>query len=134
MRRIALIAALALLAAGCGSDGNQDDGAQAFIDCFKAPGYLAAKPAVGKESGFAVEAAKEGYPNAAVNIQKSKDALLASVYLIFFEDERKAQMALDQLGRETASDIPPQQRGQAVIAYTSVEDKARTEKAVNGCL
>ena len=132
MRRISLIAALALLVAGCG--GNQDSRAEEFIDCFKAPGYLAAKPAVGKESGFALKADREGYPNSPVNIQKTKDALIASVYLIFFEDERKAEMALDQIGRETASDIPPQQRGQAVIAYTSAQDKARTEKAVNGCL
>ena len=134
MRRIALIAALASLAVGCGSDDSQNSGAQAFIDCFKVPGYLAGKPTKGKESGFALAAAREGYPNAPVNIQKSRDALIASVFLIFFEDERKAEMALDQIGRETASDIPPQQRGQAVIAYTSVEDKARTEKAVNGCL
>ena len=68
-----------------------------------------------------------------MNINEGK-ASLASVFLIFFEDEGKAMDALDQLGRETAGDIPPQQRGPAVIAYPYADDKAKTEKAVSGCL
>jgi hypothetical protein len=140
MRRVLVIAALALLA-GCGSDdgsgGSQEAGgsqaADTFIACFKAPGYKAVKPAAGQESLFALEAEREGYPNTPVNVNEGK-ASFASVFLIFFEDGDKAKLALDQLGRETAGDIPPQQRGPAVIAYPYADDKEKTERAVNGCL
>jgi len=140
MRRIGLIAAAALaVLGGCGSDpggGGRPgggEGARAFIDCFKVPGYRALKPPAGQESLFALEAKRQGYPNTPVNINEGS-ASFASVFLIFFEDEDKAKNALDQLGRETAGDIPPQQRGPAVIAYPYADDKRKTEKAVDGCL
>ena len=124
------LACLALGGAGCGSSdddgggGNAgggepggDQAAQAFITCFKAPGYTAAKPAAGQESLFALEAKRKGFPNTPVNVT-----------------EAKAKQALDEIGRTTVGDIPPQQRGPAVLAYAFADDKAKTEKAVGGCL
>ena len=124
------LACLALGGAGCGSSdddgggGNAgggkpggDQAAQAFITCFKAPGYKAAEPAAGQESLFALEAKRKGFPNTPVNVT-----------------EGKAKQALDEIGRTTVGDIPPQQRGPAVVAYAFAGDKVKTEKAVGGCL
>jgi len=140
------LACLALGGAGCGSSdddgggGNAgggkpggDQAAQAFITCFKAPGYKAAEPAAGQESLFALEAKRKGFPNTPVNVTEGKE-ITAAVFLVFFENEEKAKQALDEIGRTTVGDIPPQQRGPAVVAYAFADDKSKTEKAVSGCL
>jgi hypothetical protein len=140
------LACLALGGAGCGSSdddgggGNAgggkpggDQAAQAFITCFKVPGYKAAEPAAGQESLFALEAKRKGFPNTPVNVTEGKE-ITAAVFLVFFENEDKAKQALDEIGRTTVGDIPPQQRGPAVLAYAFADDKAKTEKAVGGCL
>jgi len=151
-RTTALVLASLALLAGCGSgsdddkggtaenDGQQGSGkpggtaeAQAFIACFKARGYRAVKPASGQESLFALEAGRKGFPNTPVNVTTGNE-VIAAVYLIFFENGDKARQALDELGRSTVGDIPPQQRGAAVLAYTGEEHKAGTEAAINRCL
>jgi hypothetical protein len=137
-----------LLVAGCGGDdggggsggggGSEKpggaEGAQAFIDCFKAPGYDAAKPKPMQESLFANTAKREGFPVTPVNVNESGNDISASVFLVFFETEDKATEALDKLGRTSLGDVPPQQRGAAVIGYFSEEDKGKTESAINGCI
>ena len=141
MRRVVLVSVLACAAlAGCGSgEGNGggakggDEAARAFIGCFKAPGYKAADPPDGQESLFAVEAERKGYPNTPVNVTEGEQ-IVASVFLVFFENGDKAKEALDEIGRETVGDIPPEQRGPAVLAYGSANDKAKTEKAIAACL
>ena len=156
MRRAACAASLAAaLLAGCGGDGDEGGGssgagaggsttqqagkpggaaaAQAFVKCFKARGYRAVEPKKGEESVFAFEAERKGFPNAPVNVTQGKGYVPAA-FMIFFADEGKAREALDTVGRRTVGDIPPQQRGPAVVAYTDAEDKAKVEGAVNGCL
>jgi hypothetical protein len=151
MRRIAAVfvlgALVGLALAACGSDyGNGDGGsgggggkpggdagARAFIECFKAPGYKAVNPKAGQESLFALESERRGFPNTPVNVVQGQE-VVASVFLVFFESEDKAKEALDEIGRTTVGDIPPQQRGPAVLAYTGEEDKRKTEKSVNACL
>jgi hypothetical protein len=132
-----------LVVAGCGGDdgggGGAEkpggaEGAQGFIDCFKAPGYVAAKPKPRMESLFALTAKQKGFPNTPVNINESGNDISASVFLVFFESKEKATQALDELGRTSIGDVPPQQRGPAVIGYFSEEDKGKTETAINGCL
>ena len=140
------LACLALAGAGCGSSDDDggggnggggkpggDQAAQAFITCFKAPGYTAGTPAAGQESLFALEAKRKGFPNTPVNVTEGKE-ITAAVFLVFFENEEKAKQALDEIGRTTVGDIPPQQRGPAVVAYAFADDKSKTEKAVSGCL
>ena len=136
VRRAAALAAVALcapLAPGCGSGPDDQGHADAFIACFKAPGYRAAKPVRGQESLFALEADRQGYPNTPVNITQGRE-VMAAVFLVFFENEEKATKALDQIGRTTVGDIPPQQRGPTVIGYPSADDKAKTDRAVDACL
>jgi hypothetical protein len=135
---------LALIVASCGGDDDGGggstakaggpEGAQAFIDCFKAPGYVAAKPKPMQESLFANTAKREGFPVTPVNVNESGNDISASAFLVFFESEDKAKQALDELGRTSIGDVPPQQRGPAVIGYFSEEDKGKTETAINGCL
>ena len=157
-RAAACLAALGLaLVAGCGG-GDGDGGAegpiaggggggstrqaaqpggaaaaQAFMGCFRVRGYRAVDPKKGEESFFAFEADRKGFPNAPVNVTRGK-GYVPSAFMIFFADEGKAKEALDQVGRRTVGDIPPQQRGPAVIAYTDREERAEIESAVNGCV
>jgi hypothetical protein len=155
MRALLCTALLSLvLVAGCGGDddgggggggaygggGGQatakpggDEGAQAFIDCFKAPGYDAVRPKPREESLFALQAKNKGFANTPVNVTEPK-AISAGAFLVFFEDEGKAKQALDEVGATSVGDVPPQQRGPAVIGYFSEDDKKRTESAINGCL
>ena len=143
---VVALACTALVATGCGSsdsdgdgDGGRggepsgDEGAQAFISCFKAPGYEAAKPPAGQESLFALEAKRKGFANTPVNVVQGKE-ITAAVFVVFFESEDKAKQALDEIGRTTVGDVPPQQRGPTVLAYAFPDDKAKTEKAINACL
>lgn len=128
-------------AAGCGGgdDGGGsakpggDAGAQAFIECFDVPGYKAATPPAGQESFFALEAEQKGFPNTPVNVTPP-NAIGADVFLVFFESKAKAEQALDEVGRTNAGDVPPQQRGPAVIGYTDEAAKAKTEAAIGDCL
>jgi len=139
---VAGLVSVALLA-GCGGDDGGDgalsqkggaEGADAFVACFKAPGYKAAKPAPQQESLFALTANKRGFPNTPVNISESGNTIAASVFLAFFESEEKAKQALDELGRTSIGDVPPQQRGPVVIGYSSAEDKSATEKGIAACV
>jgi hypothetical protein len=136
MRRAGVIAAASMcaaLAVGCGSGGDDESSADAFIECFSAPSYMAVRPQEGQESLFAKEAERKGFPNTPVNIVRTQDDT-TRVFLVFFQNEDQAKAALNEIGRETESDIPPQQRGRTVLAYAFEDDKANTEKAVSACL
>ena len=136
-----------MLVAGCGDDSGSggglygggggksggDAGAQAFIDCFKAPGYAAVRPKPRQESLFAFTAKQKGFPNTPVNVTEPK-AVSAGVFLVFFENEDKASEALKELGGTSLGDVPPQKRGPAVIGYFSMDDKKKAESAINRCL
>jgi hypothetical protein len=128
-----------LLVAGCGGDDDGDgggggstakpggsEGAQAFIDCFKVSGYEAVKPGPREESLFAYSAKEKGYAVAPVNVRESGNTISASVFLVFFDSQEKAKEALEELGRTSIGDVPPQQRGAAVIGYFSEEDRSKT--------
>ena len=145
---IALLAALALIASGCGGGDDGGDGgggsdkpaaaspteaADKFIDCFDKQGYEAVHPEAGQESLFALQAKKSGYDAVAVNVAKP-GSIAADAYLVFFKDEAEAQKALDDVGVQTAGDTPPLERGQAIAGYLDDDAKSTLEPAITNCL
>jgi hypothetical protein len=147
---IALLAALALVASGCG--GSDDDGggssggageqaaaatpmdaADKFIGCFDKAGFEAAHPEEGQESLFALQVEKGGYEAVPVNVTRP-NAFAADAYLVFFEDEATAKKARAELGVTAAGDAPPLERGQVIAGYLDTESKTELEPAITACL
>ena len=127
-----LLAVVAL--AGCGG-GSGDDGptAGSFIECFDRAGFTAAKPKPREESILAFQARREGYDVGAVSVSKS-GMLTPHAFLVFFESEDEARRAMDELNATSFGEVPPQQRGPAVIGYGDAENRAAVGPAIGKCL
>jgi hypothetical protein len=138
-RAAAGLCALALLVGGCGgsdSDSGSSGGdaaASKFVACFKQPGYEAVRPAAGEESLFALSAEKKGYEVVPVNVTKP-GAVAANAFLAFFDTEANAAKAVDEVAVVGAGDVPPVQRGVAVVGYLDQASSDALGGAIQDCL
>jgi hypothetical protein len=144
-RAAAGLCALGLLVGGCGgSDSDSDSGgdpavqggelaATKFRACFKQPGYEAVRPATGEESLFALSAEKKGYEVVPVNVTKP-GAVAANAFLAFFDTEENAAKAVDEVAVVGAGDVPPTQRGVAVVGYLDQASSDALGGAIQDCL
>lgn len=149
-----MLAALALIGAGCGSDdkSSKNDagaktsgtarasdnagaaGADAFTGCFKQDGYQAISPPKGTESAFAALAKSRGFANVPINVTDTTHPAIASVFLIFFDSPSKATEAQKELKANALGEVPIAQKGSVVIAYSDKDEKTKLDAAVQGCL
>jgi hypothetical protein len=141
--RLLALALAALVAGGCGDDDSGGGGADepkkdaatatSFIDCFKAEGYTAKKPAPREESVLAFQAKQEGYKVEPVNVTGA-EALVPAAFLVFFEGPEKAAEAVKELKATSLGGMGVVTRGAAVIGYTDEEERKAVEPGVNGCV
>ncbi|HEX8052720.1 MAG TPA: hypothetical protein VF517_06985 [Thermoleophilaceae bacterium] len=137
--RLAALVLAALALASCGGNGGGGNGgggtptATSFIDCFDLAGFEAMKPKPREESVLAFQAKSKGYAVEPVNVQK-EGMLTPHAFLVFFASAAKAREAMKELNATAYGDVPPQQRGPAVIGYGDEEDRTAVEPAIAGCL
>ena len=140
MRRALLpvVAAAALLAAGCSGDANTADGGEtpsagSFVGCFDLAGFEAKVPPPREESILAFQAKRSGYEVEPVNVSKN-GMLTPHAFLVFFESEERAKQAIADLKATSLGEVPPQQRKNVVIGYGDEENRRTVEPAINRCV
>jgi hypothetical protein len=159
-----LIPILALLMlAGCGGDDDQKDtsgkteerktepltsegtgkpvgarggrqGAKAFVDCFAEDGYK--EKLLSQPSGTALVASTQGYKVATVFLESDKGAFY-SLFVNFFESEGKLQEAkrkIKELKFGTADVPKADERGAAVVEYTTKQAREEVRDPILACL
>ena len=136
MTLVLTVAALAGCGGGDGGESKKALGgaaaADAFIGCFKRPGYEAKRPKPREESLFALQANRRGFKNVPVNVAVP-GSVAASAFLAFFESEERAKEAMKALAVTAVGDVPPSQRGSAVIGYLGQDDKRELEAEIARC-
>ena len=140
MRALApALAALVLLAPGCGDDEDpardrpKEATPASFLGCFEKTGYEAKRPAPREESVLAFQAKRNGYRVEPVNVSE-RGMLTPAAFLVFFESPAKAREGMKELGATSYGEVPPAVLGPAVVGYGDDETRAAVEPAITACL
>jgi hypothetical protein len=115
-------------------DKGGKEGADAFVACFKEPGYTPIRNATARQPAEII-AEEKGY-EVEGRLMNPDDGVVKSFFIQFFESEAEREKATRELDLEFGStDVPePLEKGAAAVTWVTKQARDAVGPAVERCL